>query len=48
MGYLLGQLVLVARRRKRDVADVVVDVDGALVNPVRMVEAERHTGQSPP
>jgi hypothetical protein len=27
---------------------VVVDVDSAFVNPVRMVEAERHTSQSPP
>ena len=48
MSYLLGQLALIARRGKRDVADVVVDVDSAFVNPVRMVEAERHTSQSPP
>ena len=48
MSHLLGQLALIARRGKRDVADVVVDVDSAFVNPVRMVEAERHTSQSPP
>ncbi len=48
MGHLLAQLALIARRGKRDVADVVVDVDSAVVNPVRMVEAQRHTSQSPP
>ena len=48
MSHLLGQLALIAWRGKRDVADVVIDVDSAFVNPVRMVEAERHTGQSPP
>ena len=48
MSHLVGQLALIARRGKRDVADVVVDVANAFVNPIRMVEAERDASQSPP
>ena len=45
--HLLGELLVVARRRQRQLADVEVEVEVGVVHPVRVVEAERHLGQPP-
>ena len=47
VSHLRCQLSLIARRWQRELADVVLDVEGAVVNPVRVVEAERD-GRQPP
>ena len=44
----LGDLPLVARRRHRAVADVEVEVEVRVLDPVRQVDAERHLGELPP
>ena len=44
---LLGQLAQVARSGQRDLADVVVEVDVRLLDPERVVEAERDLDQAP-
>ncbi len=45
--HLLGELLVGARRRQRELADVEVEVEVRVVDPVRVVEAERHLGQTP-
>ena len=43
--HLVGQLVGTARRGEADVAHVVVEVEVGVVDPVRVVEFERHLDQ---
>ena len=40
-GRLLGQLLVVAGRGKGQLADVILDVEVRVLDPVRLVEAER-------
>ena len=44
---LVGELLVGARRRERHLAHVVAEVDLGLLDPVRMVEPERHLGEAP-
>ncbi len=44
---LLGELAQVAGRGQRDLADVVVEVDVRLLDPERVVEAERDLDEAP-
>jgi hypothetical protein len=44
---LLGERMLVARRRGGGLADVEVEVEVLVLDPVRVVQAERHLGQAP-
>ena len=44
---LLGQLPGVTRSRQRQLAHVVLDVEGAVIHPVGVVESERHRSQAP-
>ena len=44
---LLGELVVGAGRRERDLADVEVQVEVDVVDPVGVVEAERDLGEAP-
>ena len=43
----LGQPAVVARRRHRALADVEVEVEGRVLDPVRQVDPERHLDQPP-
>jgi hypothetical protein len=45
---LLGELLVAARRGKRELADVKVQVEVPVVHPVRVVESERDLGELPP
>ena len=45
--HLLGELLVVARRRERQLAHVEVEVEVGVVDPVRVVEPERHLGEPP-
>ncbi len=45
--HLLGELTLIARCGQRLLADVVLDVERAVVDPVRVVQRERHLGEAP-
>lgn len=47
VSHQVGQLPLSAGRGQRGVLNVVLDVERAVVDPVRMVEAERDGGQPP-
>jgi hypothetical protein len=47
-GHLLGQLRVGPRSRQRQLADVEVEVEMRVVEPVRVVQAERDLGQPPP
>jgi hypothetical protein len=42
----VGELALVARRRDRDVTQVVVEVEIGVLDPVGMVEPERHAHET--
>jgi len=44
---LLGELRIAARLGERQLADVVVEVEVGVVDPVRVVEAERHLAHAP-
>ena len=44
-GRLLGQLPVVAGRGQRELADVELDVEVGVLDPVRLVEPERHGDQ---
>ena len=46
-GHDLGQAVVVARRRDRGLADVEVEIEVRVLDPVGQVEAERNLGQAP-
>ena len=45
--HLVGELLVGARRRERHLAHVVAEVDLGLLDPVRVVEPERHLGEPP-
>ena len=45
--HLLGQLRVAAGRRQRQLADVVLEIEVRIVDPVRVVERERHFLQPP-
>ena len=46
-GHDLGQAVVVARRRDSGLADVEVEIEVRVLDPVGQVEAERNLGQAP-
>jgi hypothetical protein len=46
--HLLGQLGVGSRRGQRDLAHVKLEVEVRIVDPVAVVEVERHLGQPPP
>ena len=47
VSHQVGQLPPSAGRGQRGVLNVVLDIERAVVDPVRVVEAERHRGQAP-
>ena len=47
-GRLLGELLVVTRGGQRQLADVELDVEIGVLDPVRLVDPERHLDQSPP
>jgi len=44
-GHLFGQLPVVAGGRQRELPDMEPDVETRVLDPVRMVEPERHRDQ---
>ena len=44
---LLGQLLVAPRRGQRELTDVEVEVELGVVDPVRIIEPERHLGEPP-
>lgn len=45
-GHLFGQPPLVAGRRQSDLADVVIQIEVGILDPVRLIEAERDLHQA--
>ncbi len=46
--HLLPQLLVRRRRRQRDLAHVVLEVEVGIVDPIRIVQAQRHRLEPPP
>ena len=45
--HLFGELLVAGRRRERELADVVLEIEVGVVDPVGVVEPQRHRFQAP-